>query len=159
MKKNCGCISKYRRHSSATFTAMYMPTPIAECQKTERQSKQYILLTELQKMTREIPLNFQQRIPCSLLSSLASSLLDETVFEIVLHLKEIQQMTERKLMEQRANLHKSHKAQKIDMQKKQEEALNACVARPHNLPLVKKQIEEETQALEVKIKDEVQKDG
>ena len=57
--------------------------------------------------------SFQQRLPYSTMSALASSLLDGTVFEIVQHLYEIQQMTERKLMEQRAQLVNTHKSKHL----------------------------------------------
>lgn len=135
----------------------YTPTPIVDTEKAARQNRQYLLLTELQEMSRDIPLKFQQRIPCSLLNSLANSLLDQTVFEIVLHLQEIQQMTERKLMEQRQNLHKSLKSQRLELQKKHEDDRAACEARPCNLPIVNRKIKEEMEALEARVKEEVQK--
>ncbi len=75
----------------------------------EQQQRQYALLMEIQRLCRELPLNYQQRLPYSMLSSLSLSLLDGTVFQIVNHLAEIQQMTERKLMEQRAQLVNTHK--------------------------------------------------
>jgi hypothetical protein len=45
--------------------------------------------------------NYQQRLSYDLLSSLASSLLDNTVFEIVRGLREVQEMEERCLFNQR----------------------------------------------------------
>ncbi|PIK58561.1 putative protein DGCR6L-like [Apostichopus japonicus] len=64
--------------------------------------------------------------------------------------------TERKLMEQRAKLIESHKSQKVELQRNMR-ALAACIARPHNLPLTKKKMEEETEVLETKSKEEIQK--
>ena len=46
----------------------------------------------------------QQRLPYELLTSLANSLLDGTVFEIVHSLKEVQQLEERHLSSQRLKL-------------------------------------------------------
>lgn len=52
---------------------------------------------------------YQQRLPYELLSNLANSLLDDTIFEIVRGLKEIQQMTERQLIERRMKMINTHK--------------------------------------------------
>ena len=52
---------------------------------------------------------FQQRLPYDLLSSLASSLLDNTVFDIVNSLKEVQTLEERNLSSQRIKLVNEHK--------------------------------------------------
>ena len=53
----------------------------------------------------------QQRLPYDLLTSLASSLLDGTVFEIVNSLKEVQQLEERHLSAQRMKILNEHKGQ------------------------------------------------
>jgi len=47
---------------------------------------------------------YQQRLPYDLLCSLANALLDGTVFEIVNSLKEVQQLEERNLFNQRIRL-------------------------------------------------------
>lgn len=52
---------------------------------------------------------YQQRLPYDLLSSLANSLLDGTVFEIVRSLQEVQQLEERHLHTQRVKLVNDHK--------------------------------------------------
>lgn len=44
---------------------------------------------------------YQQRLPNELLSNLANSLLDKTVFDIVKGLKDIQEMTENNLLDSR----------------------------------------------------------
>lgn len=44
---------------------------------------------------------YQQRLPNELLSNLANSLLDKTVFDIVKGLKDIQAMTENNLLDSR----------------------------------------------------------
>lgn len=55
------------------------------------------------------PSKYQQRLPYDLLSSLANSLLDGTVFEIVRSLQEVQQLEERHLHTQRVKLVNDHK--------------------------------------------------
>ena len=52
---------------------------------------------------------FQQRLPYDLLSSLASALLDGTVFEIVRSLQEVQHLEEKHLSAQRMKLVNDHK--------------------------------------------------
>lgn len=95
--------------------------------KKERlQQRHYALFSELQQMAKDVPLNCQQRLPYELLSSLANSLLDGTVFDIVRGLKDIQMMEEQSLMETRRTVVKSQaetKAELIRRQKEQREAL------------------------------------
>ena len=50
----------------------------------------YSLLSKLQKMSREIPIEYQQRISYDLLSSLAASLAQGAIVEIVKMLMEVQ---------------------------------------------------------------------
>ncbi|XP_071506977.1 protein DGCR6-like [Diadema antillarum] len=128
-----------------------------ETSKQQRQEQHYVMLSEIQDMTKNIPLNLQQRLQYTTLSSLAQSLLDGTVFQIVQHLSEIQQMTERKLMEQRSKLHNSHKSQRQQMMKRHEQALQDSRGRPHNLPLIKNNNEHEKQALEQRVREEQQR--
>ncbi|XP_063230170.1 gonadal protein gdl isoform X2 [Bacillus rossius redtenbacheri] len=78
------------------------PTP------EDLQNKVYFLLEKLQQMSLELPTKYQQRIPCELLSGLANCLLNETVFEIVKGLMEIQHVTEKHLFQQRLQLINKH---------------------------------------------------
>ncbi|KAJ3633773.1 hypothetical protein MTP99_010698 [Tenebrio molitor] len=52
-------------------------------------------------MARDLPPKYQMRLPYELLSSLANCLLNDTVFEIVKGLLEIQHVTEQHLYQQR----------------------------------------------------------
>ena len=61
---------------------------------SDYQERLYKLLSELQKMAGEIPPQLQQRIPYELLSSLAASLAQGQILEIVRMLTEVQQATE-----------------------------------------------------------------
>ncbi|CAH0558898.1 unnamed protein product [Brassicogethes aeneus] len=65
------------------------------------QKKLYFLLEQLQNMARDLPAKYQMRLPYELLTSLANCLLNETVFEIVKGLLEIQNVTEQHLYQQR----------------------------------------------------------
>lgn len=54
---------------------------------------------------------YQQRMPYELLSGLANCLLNETIFEIVEGLTEIQQVTEKQLLQQRLQQLHRHKGE------------------------------------------------
>nr|CAG4644397.1 EOG090X0GJG [Lepidurus arcticus] len=75
----------------------------------ETQQRLYFLHEKLQEMTKELPPKYQQRLPIELLSSLANALLSDTIFEIVVGLSEIQQITEKQLLHQRLELLKKQK--------------------------------------------------
>ncbi|XP_044752709.1 gonadal protein gdl [Coccinella septempunctata] len=65
------------------------------------QNKLYFLLEQLQNMASDLPPKYQMRLPIELLSSLANCLLNDTIFEIVKGLLEIQHVTEQHLYQQR----------------------------------------------------------
>ncbi|XP_063621296.1 gonadal protein gdl [Cydia splendana] len=72
------------------------------------QRKLYFLLEQLQDMARELPPKYQMRVPIELLSGLANCLLNDTVFEIVKGLMEIQHVTEKHLFQQRLQIISRH---------------------------------------------------
>lgn len=78
------------------------PTPEA------LQRKLYFLLEQLQDMARELPPKYQMRVPIELLSGLANCLLNDTIFEIVKGLMEIQHVTEKHLFQQRLQVINKH---------------------------------------------------
>nr|CAG4648332.1 EOG090X0GJG [Moina brachiata]SVE93332.1 EOG090X0GJG [Moina brachiata] len=84
----------------------------------ELQQQLYYLLEQLQEMARKLPLQYQQRMPYELLSGLANCLLNETIFKIVEGLTEIQQVTEKQLLQQRLQLLQRQKAEKEAVAKK-----------------------------------------
>ncbi|KAH7947804.1 hypothetical protein HPB52_015934 [Rhipicephalus sanguineus] len=125
--------------------------------KKERlQQRHYALFSELQQMAKDVPLNCQQRLPYELLSSLANSLLDGTVFDIVRGLKDIQMMEEQSLMETRRTVVKSQaetKAELIRRQKEQREALLSSGAQ--SVDFIDMAQEKETKALDQMHKEEL----
>ena len=82
---------------------------------SDYQERLYKLLSELQKMAGEIPPQLQQRIPYELLSSLAASLAQGQILEIVRMLTEVQQATEKHLFQQRLQFINKQKLEKQDM--------------------------------------------
>uniref|UniRef100_A0A182J464 Uncharacterized protein n=1 Tax=Anopheles atroparvus TaxID=41427 RepID=A0A182J464_ANOAO len=63
------------------------------------QRKLYFFLEHLKKMHGNLPEQYQMRISYELLAGLANSLLNDTIFEIVKGLMEIQHVTEAHLMQ------------------------------------------------------------
>ena len=56
---------------------------------------------------------YQQRLPYDLLSGLANSLLDGTVFKIVTGLQEVQEWEERGMSQQRTKMIADHKSEAL----------------------------------------------
>ncbi|KAI8773016.1 protein DGCR6-like isoform X1 [Biomphalaria glabrata] len=125
--------------------------------KEELQHRHYVLLNELQKMSRELPGKFQQRLSYDLLSALASALLDGTAFEIVKGLEEVQHLEEKSLFTQRQKLINDHKSQRHEMNKKHKELLLENQNKPHNLPLIEAQVERELDTMERRCEEEMKK--
>lgn len=100
-----------------------------DLEKKDLQERHYKLLRELQSMCRELPQVYQQRLPNELLSNLANSLLDKTVFDIVKGLKDIQAMTENNLLETRMKYISNQRVQKETLIKKHKEDLSLVVNR------------------------------
>ncbi|XP_065090964.1 gonadal protein gdl [Ochlerotatus camptorhynchus] len=72
------------------------------------QRKLYFLLEQLKKMHNILPEQFLLRISYELLAGLANSLLNDTIFEIVKGLMEIQHVTEKHLMQVREKVENDH---------------------------------------------------
>uniref|UniRef100_A0A0P4VPA3 Gonadal protein gdl n=1 Tax=Scylla olivacea TaxID=85551 RepID=A0A0P4VPA3_SCYOL len=93
---------------------------------SDTQEKLYKMLEKLQMLARDIPAKFQQRLPYDLLSSLAHCLLDNTTFEIMQELAELQHMTEKILHKQHAQMVNKHKTEKDSLLKCHKEELTAA---------------------------------
>ncbi|XP_037079119.1 protein DGCR6-like [Pollicipes pollicipes] len=76
--------------------------------RASTQRRLYLLQGELQKMAKDVPRRFQQRLTLELLSGLANAMLDGTVFQIVENLTEIQHVTEKRAFQMRQQLAADH---------------------------------------------------
>ncbi|KAL9969354.1 hypothetical protein ACROYT_G021558 [Oculina patagonica] len=127
-----------------------------EQQRIEAEQKRLTsFLTQLQAMVRDLPGTYKKKFTYDVLSGIATCLLDGTVFEIVKGLEDIQQLSERNLLNKRMKIVNSQKAQRMEMSKKQKDALQKCEQRPHNLPIVEASNAQEKKALEEKLEAEV----
>ncbi|KAB7498023.1 Protein DGCR6, partial [Armadillidium nasatum] len=102
---------------------------------SDKQNLLYTMLDKLKIMAQEIPSKYQLRLPYDVLSSLAQLLLDNTVFEIVKELVDLQRMTEIHLYQQRQEMIRRHKCEKENNLKnhKQEIQKAKCQGRYHVL--------------------------
>ena len=102
-----------------------------------------------------LPANLHARMPNSELHQLAECLVDGTMFEIVRELEDIQQLSERALLNKRMKVVSAQKAKKVELVKKHNIELVTCEHRPHNLPLVKAKHEKEKAELDKQLQDEI----
>ncbi|XP_062399885.1 protein DGCR6 [Sardina pilchardus] len=119
---------------------------------TKQQERHYYLLSELQTLVKDLPSSFQQRLSYTTLSDLALALIDGAVYEIVQGLLDIQHLTEKNLFNQRQKLHTEHRILKQDLIRKHKQALQVC--KSHNLALLKATQRTETEALELRVREE-----
>jgi len=124
--------------------------------KESQQRKHYFLFNELKNMAKELPNKYAQRLPYDLLSSLANSLIDGTVFQIVEGLVEIQQMSERNLFNQRLKLINTHRQRRQMLKQKQKEEVDT---RPPNVSsaILQNKHRHELSEFEKTIEDELKK--
>nr|CAG4645890.1 EOG090X0GJG [Lynceus sp. MCZ IZ 141354] len=73
---------------------------------------QQAVFEALQAMTRQLPPTIQGKLPYDTLSELSSCLMNDTIFEIVKGLHEIQHVIEKQLLQQRMNILHRHKSEK-----------------------------------------------
>ncbi|ESO06159.1 hypothetical protein HELRODRAFT_64765 [Helobdella robusta] len=125
--------------------------------KEELQNRHYCYLNHLQEMAKDLPRKYQQRLPYNVLSDLAKVLLDSQLFEIVAGLKEVQQLEERNLSNQRLNLTKEQKTSKESLKKKHRDLLQDNVHKPHELPYIQARCQKEMQEFEENCAKELKK--
>lgn len=127
-----------------------------EQQRIEAEKKKLTsYLTQLQAMVRDLPGTYKKKFTYDVLSGIATCLLDGTVFEIVKGLEDIQQLSERNLLNKRMKIVNSQKAQRMELSKKQRDMLQSCEQRPHNLPLVEASNAQEKKAVEERLEAEI----
>ncbi|KAL5285754.1 DGCR6 family protein [Megaselia abdita] len=76
-----------------------------------QQKKLYFLIENMQQLCEELPPNFQMRMTQEVQTVLANSLLNDTIYEIVKGLMEIQHVTEQHLQHLRKQVENDHLAE------------------------------------------------
>ena len=131
----------------------YDPADMGQC-SSEGRRKHDLYTTKLCEYRDALPSSQHSRYPTAKLKELSLSLLDGTIFEIVMELKDIQQLSERSLLNKRMKMVSSQKTRKVQMAKKHKEELAACQHKQHNIPLVKLKHNGELVDMEEKLVEE-----
>jgi hypothetical protein len=121
----------------------------------DARKKYGLFFSNLCKYRDSLPPSFRQRTTDSQMKELALSLLDDTVFDIVQELEDIQSLSERQLLNKRMKVVGQHKVQKMQMVKKHKNDIIKTKPHPHKLPLLKMEHEKERAVLDSKLTDEV----
>ncbi|CAF0945463.1 unnamed protein product [Brachionus calyciflorus] len=119
------------------------------------QKRHYFILEKLQLISKEAPIGLKSRISNELLSSLAVSLLDGTVFEIVNHLFEMQQISERNFFNERSKINNEYSNQRNQLLKRHKTTEKACEIRPHHLNIVQSANKRELDAFDKRMTNEL----
>lgn len=122
---------------------------------TEARDRLESYFSSLASYRKELPPVFQATITDAKLRELASCLLDGTVFDIVRELEEIQQLSERSLLNRRIKAVGGHRSQRTSMVKRHGEEVLGCQHRKHNLPVVKARHDAEKRELEKRLTEEL----
>ncbi|KAK2714917.1 protein DGCR6L-like [Artemia franciscana] len=126
-------------------------------QSKDTQQKLYEMLEALQTMVKELPDEYQMRMPVELLASLANTLLNEAIFEIANGLSDIQHVTEKHLMHQRLQLLSRQKTEKSNLCKSQQQAMEETnsLHHPQLIQSVITSQEMEREAVAIKHREEL----
>ena len=135
-------------------TITYGPADTGQLSE-ESQRKCELFHRNLCKYRDTLAPNLKLKMPDTAMKELALSLLDDTVFDIVQELEDIQSLSERQLLNRRMKVIGCHKTMKLQLSKKHKEEANKCKHKPHYLPLLKVDHEKEREALEKQLADEV----
>ena len=135
-------------------TITYEPSDTGQLSEAS-QRKYDLFFRNLCKYRDNLAANLKPRMPDGHLRELALSLLDDTVFDIVQELEDIQSLSERQLLNKRMKVIGRHKTMKLDMTKRHKEEVNRCKHKPHTLPLLKVDHSREKEVLEKQLAEEV----
>lgn len=119
----------------------------------QAQKKYHLFLKSLFKYRDDLPPGLKAKMADYQMRDLARSLLDDTVFDIVQELEDIQSLREKQLLNKRMKVVGQHKMQKLEMSKRHKgEAVRSA---QHQLPLLKAEQEREKETLGRRLAEEV----
>ena len=115
----------------------------------------YYYMDQLQDLCKELPLKYQQRLPYELLSDLAKTLLNPTIFEIVQGLQEIQHGNESKLFDARVQLQSKQRTEKQKLSAAIKEFLLENSHKPHEVKRLQVKFQQRKDRLNGRQKEEL----
>lgn len=123
----------------------------------EARGKYELYIKNLWKYREILGFNMKLKMADYQMRELARSLLDDTVFDIVQELEDIQSLSERQLLNKRMKVVGQHKTEKLEMTRKHKEDVAKCRHKPHQLPLLKAEHDKERATLEKRLAEDVKK--
>ena len=149
-------MSHYSKTRVATEEISYGPSDMGKLSQESR-TKYDQFCRNLFKYREALPFNLRVKMADHQIRDLARSLLDDTIFDIVQELEDIQSLRERQLLNHRMKVVGQHKMKKLEMTKRHKEIVALTRHQPHRLPLLKTEHEKEKSELEATLSEEVKK--
>jgi len=104
-----------------------------------------------------VPQNLRAKMTDQKMRELAHSLLDDTVFDIVQELEDIQSLTERELLHKRMKVVGQHKTVKMKMSQRHRDDVARNKHRAHHLPVLKVEHDQEKAGVDKRLADELKR--
>ena len=104
-----------------------------------------------------VPQNLRTKMTDQKMRELAHSLLDETVFDIVQELEDIQSLTERELLHKRMKMVGQHKTVKMEMSRRHRDDVARNKHRAHHLPILKVEHDREKAEVDKRLSEELKR--
>lgn len=126
-------------------------------QLAERQKLYNLYFKNLKEYSLAVESEIQEKLTDDLLSGLASSLLNKSVFEICSALREVQHLEEKNLFSSRVKMVNEQVVSKQEVISKHREKIQSCLSEPDNLQVVQEQCEKEAKEFDLKCEEELKK--
>ncbi len=135
-------------------TITYEPSDTGKLSEESRR-KYEVFFRNLCKYREALASNVKLKMQDRDMKELSLSLLDDTVFDIVQELEDIQSLSERQLLNKRMKVVGRHKILKLELSKKHKEEVAKYKQKPHCLPLLKVDHDKKKEELERRLAEEV----
>jgi hypothetical protein len=119
------------------------------------QKRSSFISLKLSQLVRQLPTDIQPHFTDEVLANLTSSLLDGTIFEIVTNLSEMQQMSERRMYDERQRIVTEHARQRVQLLQRHRTTEKAWEVKPHQLSVVQAANRRELSAFDKRVSDEL----
>ena len=121
------------------------------------QKKFHVFYANLCSYRDALSPNLKTKMTDQKMKDLAHSLLDDTVFDIVQELEDIQSLCERRLLHKRMKVVGHHKTMKMEITKKHIEDVARNRHKPHHMPILKTEHDKQKSDLDKKLADELRR--
>lgn len=147
-------MSGVRGAAKGPGTITYEPSDAGQLSEDAKR-KYEVFFRNLCKYREGLAPNLKLRMPDKDMKDLALSLLDDTIFDIVQELEDIQSLSERQLLNKRMKVVGRHKTMKLQLAKKHKDDVAKNKHKPHLLSVLKVDHTKEKETLEKQLAEEV----